>query len=137
MGSTAITGAAVLLEDSLPSRIRHHARVNPQGTAVIHNGEAQTWAQYSARVNRIANRLLESGIGRGGRVALLGKNSAAYVEMMAGTLSAGAAFVPLPSMITAPTLLAILEDCEPDLLFVDLHHRAVTSWDRFFRILHY
>jgi long-chain acyl-CoA synthetase len=111
-----------LLEDSLPARIAQHAKERPASIAVIYKGQQQTWQQYSARVNRIANRLLESGLGRGARIALLGKNSAAYVEMMAGIISAGAAFVPLPSMITAATLLAIIEDCQADMLFVDRHH---------------
>lgn len=111
--------SAGLLQDSLPARIFQHATENPDGLALIHNDEQQNWRQFSARVNQIANRLLESGLGRGARIALLGKNSASYTEMMAGSLTAGAAFVPLPTMATPATLLAILEDCEPNLLFVD------------------
>jgi len=122
MNHSATLESAKLLEDSLPARIAQHAATQPASIAVIFKGKQQTWQQYSARVNRIANRLLESGLGRGSRIALLGKNSGAYVEMMAGILSAGAAFVPLPCMITATTLLAIIEDCQPDMLFVDRHH---------------
>jgi acyl-CoA synthetase (AMP-forming)/AMP-acid ligase II len=119
MNHGATSHCSGLLEDNLPARLKQHAAEHPQGIALVHDGVQHTWQQYSAKANRIANRLLESGLGRGSRIALLGKNSAAYVEMMAGILSAGAAYVPLPTMITATTLLAIIEDCQPNLLFVD------------------
>ena len=127
MNAASSTEPATVLEDSLPQRIHAHARSQPQALALVHDGSSQTWSEYSAKANRIANRLLELGIGRGGRVALLGKNSAHYAEMMAGILTAGAAFVPLPSMVTASTLFAIIEDCEPQLLFVDRHHSQLLA----------
>ncbi len=125
MNSGLTSQSSGLLEDNLPARIRRHATEQPEGIAVIHDGEQQTWRQYSTTVNRIANRLLESGLGSGSRIALLGKNSASYVEMMAGVLSAGAAYVPLPTMITATSLLAIIEDCQPNLLFVDQQYQGL------------
>ncbi len=72
MNAADTTESAALLEDSLPQRIHEHAHSQPQALALIHGESSQTWAEYSAKANRIANRLLESGIGRGGRVALLG-----------------------------------------------------------------
>ena len=39
-----------------------------------------TWARFDERTNRLANALMERGVGKGRKVALLGKNSIHWLE---------------------------------------------------------
>jgi acyl-CoA synthetase (AMP-forming)/AMP-acid ligase II len=108
-----------VLEESFPSLIHQHGSERADSNALIFHDQVTSWAQYSARVNRVANRLLGEGIGKGGRAVIMGRNTAAYVTAMGGISTAGAVCIPMPTMVTAETALLMLEDCTPDILFVD------------------
>jgi long-chain acyl-CoA synthetase len=108
-----------VLEESFPGLIHQHGSDRADNDALIFHDQVTSWAQYSARVNRVANRLLGEGIGKGGRAVIMGRNTAAYVTAMGGISTAGAVCIPMPTMVTAETVLLMLEDCTPDILFVD------------------
>jgi len=63
--------------------------------AVICEDEAMTFAELDALANRLANGILNSGIGKGDRVAVLGRNSATYVALYFALAKAGAIMVPV------------------------------------------
>jgi len=108
-----------VLQETFPSLIHRHGSELGDSDAVIFHHRVTSWTEYSESVNRIANRLLQQGVGRGGRAVLMGRNTAPYLAAMGGISTAGAVIVPMPTMVTAATLLLMLEDCAPDILFVD------------------
>ncbi len=117
------------VEDSLPARIDSHGRHFSENMA-FHDGEVSiNWRSFSDDVNRIANRLLASGIGKGARVSVLGRNSISYSKALAGILTAGACFIPMPTMINKSTLAAILLDADPDLLLLDKEFLPLVETD--------
>jgi long-chain acyl-CoA synthetase len=108
-----------VLEETFPSLIHRHGSERADSDAVIFQHEVTTWAEYADQVNCIANRLLQQGVGRGGRAVLMGRNTAPYLAAMGGISTAGAVIVPMPTMVTPATVLLMLEDCAPDIVFVD------------------
>lgn len=57
----------------------HWARRRPESELGVHEGRTITYSEAASRINRIANALLEAGIGPGDRIAILGKNSIDYL----------------------------------------------------------
>ena len=107
--------AAPLLVD----QIRHHARSLPKTLAVRAPGGELTVAQLAARAERIAARLREAGCRPGDRVALLGRPSLAWIEIMIGAMFARCAFAPLSTSLTVPEQGLLLADAQPRLVFAD------------------
>lgn len=114
-----VTNFGPAIEDSLPARIHKHGQENATGFACRDAEVSVDWRSFSSDVNRIANQLLSMGIVKGKRVSVLGRNSVTYSKVMAGILTSGACFIPMPTMINKATLTAILQDAKPDLLLLD------------------
>jgi len=66
-----------------------------------------TWAEYEARVARVANALRAAGLRKGDKVSLLALNSVDAIEIMFGVIRAGGVLVPL-SVLLNPEILATL-----------------------------
>ena len=47
---------------SVPDMIRHHARCRPNRTAWIVGDTQVSWSAFDARVNQVANALIENGV---------------------------------------------------------------------------
>ncbi|WP_037304925.1 acyl-CoA synthetase [Amycolatopsis orientalis] len=86
------------------------ARISPQRTALLFEGEPTTYARLARRIAKLASRLAAAGVGHGDRVAYLGPNHPAFVETLFATTSLGAIFVPLNFRLTAPEIEHILAD---------------------------
>jgi amino acid adenylation domain-containing protein len=71
------------------------AKKNPNATAVVAGGTRISYGELKRRCDQIAVCLAASGIGPGARVAFWANRSAETVATILGTLSAGAAYVPL------------------------------------------
>jgi acyl-CoA synthetase (AMP-forming)/AMP-acid ligase II len=71
------------------------ARTFPENLAVVHGPRRFTYAQFNARVNRLANALARLGICRGDHVALLQYNYPETLESVFGCFKAGCAVVPI------------------------------------------
>ena len=98
--------------------LRAVARLEPGREALVDGGRSVTWGELDRRINRIARALIAGGVSAGDHVAMLGSNSAAYVEVMFGTIRAGACAVPLSSYVTARTRAAMVKDSGARILFV-------------------
>ena len=84
----------------LPELIDLAAARTPEQEAVRFNGLALTYSELSQQSDQLATLLIDQGVGRGDRVALLlGKGLQAAVAIY-GVMKAGAAYVPLD--VTAP-----------------------------------
>ena len=71
------------------------AKKNPHAIAVVAGGTRISYKDLKSRSDQIAARLATSGIGPGARVAFRANRSAETVAAILGTLSAGAAYVPI------------------------------------------
>nr|WP_246860024.1 non-ribosomal peptide synthetase [Rhodococcus opacus] len=67
----------------------------PDAVAIVYDNEALSYAEFSARVNRLARRLIDEGVGPESLVALGMRRSLELVTGIYAVLRAGAAFVPL------------------------------------------
>ena len=92
------------------------ARRTPAATAVVHDGQALSYAALDARANQLAHLLRSEGVEPLDRVAILLERSLELVIAELAILKCGAAYVPLET--TAPTgrLSFMLEDCAAKVL---------------------
>lgn len=80
---------------NLSSFIAFHARRTPERPALKYRGEEISYAVFDARVRVAAGWLAAKGIGAGDVVAVLMKNSAAFLELVFATSHLGAVFLPI------------------------------------------
>jgi fatty-acyl-CoA synthase len=69
--------------------------VFPHKRAVIYRDKQYTWKEFAGRVYRLANGLIQHGIKKGDRVAILCRNNNANLEAFYGIAMAGGVCVPL------------------------------------------
>ncbi len=69
--------------------------------------------------NRVARKLMASGVGRGDSVAIFGANSPEYVAAFFGCARIGAALVPINFMFTAEDVAYVLEKTRVKALLVE------------------
>ena len=67
----------------------------PEKEAIVFEGKRYTFTELSERVNRLTNALLELGVQKGDRVAMLQVNTNQCVEVYFAVAKAGAIYVPL------------------------------------------
>jgi O-succinylbenzoate-CoA ligase len=94
-------------------------RLYPEKDAVVCNGTKFTYQQFCCRIGKLANALLESGIGREDKVAILHKNCHYFLESYFGVMHSGAALVPLNHYLSANELVYILNDSDTKLLITN------------------
>lgn len=114
--------------DPIGHRIQRFATTRSDHPALISEHGTLSWGALLDHTNQIANRLREAGLQPGDTVAALSENSAAYVALYLGVLTAGGCMVPLSGMASADALTLMLSDCTAQFLFVsqknqDLFHR--------------
>ena len=85
--------------------------MSPTAIAVRHGTTELTYADLRARVDTLASGLRAAGIGKGDRVAYLGPNHPAYLDLLFACGRLGAIFVPVNFRLTAPEIDYVLHDC--------------------------
>ncbi len=80
--------------------------------------QGMTYAELASRVRTLSDYLIESGIRRGDRIAILSESRPEWAIVLFASVRCGATFVPLDTKLTPVELLSILRDAEPRLLFV-------------------
>jgi long-chain acyl-CoA synthetase len=98
--------------------LRTQARAVPDKAAITFNGRSATYGELAASAFRIANALRDAGLGRGDRIAILAKNSAAFFELFLGAATLGVVLAPLNWRLAASEIAFLLEDSQASLLFV-------------------
>ncbi|MDZ5470257.1 long-chain fatty acid--CoA ligase [Bacillus sp. 31A1R] len=98
--------------------LENRARLAPDSEAVIDADISMTWtySELNNRCNRVANWLVEKGIRKGDRVALLSPNDICYLDLLFACGKIGAIFVPLNWRLSTSEIRYILEDSTPKLL---------------------
>ena len=97
--------------------IRKWSRIKPGKTAIIEDGSEFSYQQLNERCNRVSHFLLEKGITKGDRIAILGYNSHEFIEVYLAAAKAGAIFVPLNWRMARDEIMEILNDCGPKFFF--------------------
>ena len=104
---------------TVPELIEHWATQRPDHPALIQDARRLSFAQLNERMNRVAAALQRDGIAPGSSVAICAFNSIEYAVVFLGALRAGVAVAPLAPSASAESLLTMLDDASPRLIFLD------------------
>ena len=104
---------------ALTSAIRYHALQAPERPALIYHGARITYGGLLERAQQLAGLLARRGVAKGDVVAVLMKNSAAFVEIALGVSHAGAVLLPMNFRLAPDETGYILGHAGARLLFVD------------------
>lgn len=104
---------------NLSSFIAFHARRTPERPALKYRGEEISYALFDARIRKVAGWLAAQGIGAGDVVAVLMKNSAAFLELVFATSHLGAVFLPINFRLSRDEVGYIVDNAGARLLVVD------------------
>jgi acyl-CoA synthetase (AMP-forming)/AMP-acid ligase II len=91
----------ITLEEKLSQRLligemlARQARKHPDKQCIVFEEKRQTYLETNKRVNRLAHALLNRGVGRSDRVALLMQNCSEYLECYFALCKIGAVAVPI------------------------------------------
>ncbi|HEY2401133.1 MAG TPA: acyl-CoA synthetase [Steroidobacteraceae bacterium] len=109
----------VIWRQTLGDLLRRTAARVPQKTAVRCGGRSWTYAEFDRLCDELAAGLLERGVLPGDRVAILARNSDAFVAIRFGLARIGAVLVPVNFMLNAQEAAYILRHSGARLLCVD------------------
>ncbi|MFW6150300.1 MAG: class I adenylate-forming enzyme family protein [Chloroflexota bacterium] len=104
---------------TISDMLARNARLYPEDTALVelmpsrHIRREVTWREFDERANRIANALLERGVGRGDKVIHWMLNSIVWLEAYFGIIRTGAWAVPLNFRFTGEDMKYCTEIAEP------------------------
>jgi long-chain acyl-CoA synthetase len=99
--------------------VRRAAREAGGAIALRHGERAISYRELDERSSRLAQALLEMGIGAGSRVAYLGRSAPEVIELLGAAGKIGAVIVPLNWRLSRRELRAVLDDAQARLLITD------------------
>lgn len=97
----------------VPAAFKHRVELDPNRIAVVDATRVWTYGELDSETSRIANYLIEHGVGREDVVAVYAYRSAQLVAALMGVIKAGAAFVVLDPVYPAARHLLFLEIAKP------------------------
>lgn len=100
----------------VPDIIQQSAFQFPDRCAISINNNELTFAEVDERANRLAQLILNMGISRGERIALLAMNETEFFEVQVAAIRAGVTLVPLNFRLAIPELSFIMDNAEPQML---------------------
>lgn len=109
---------------SLTSSVDWWARTEPTRTALIYLDQRLTYADLQRRVIALTGLLAARGVRPGDVVALLMKNSAAFIELSLAVSRVGAVLLPINYRLSADEIGFIVAHAGAVLMFVDDELRA-------------
>lgn len=104
------------MHNTLGSLTLRNLKLRPQAPAIIFEGRSITHHEFTERAFRLANALIQLGVRRGDRVAVLAQNCPEYMEVYAAGELGGWTTVTLNYRLTAPEIAYILSDSRPKVL---------------------
>ncbi|WP_315830793.1 AMP-binding protein [Bradyrhizobium prioriisuperbiae] len=104
---------------NLSSFIAFHARQTPQRCALKYRGEDISYAAFETRIRTVGGWLVSRGIRHDDVVAVLMKNSAAFLDIAFAVSHIGAVFLPINFRLSADEVGYIVENSGAKLLIVD------------------
>ncbi len=112
---------------NLSSFIRFHATRAPERIAVAFKDQQITFAELLHRIERTAGFLAAQGIGPDDVVAVVMKNSAAFLELAFAVSHLGAIFLPINFRLVADEVEYITGNAEAKLVFADAEFAAAVA----------
>ena len=88
-----------------------HARLLPDKLGARDSRRAMTFREWNTRACRLANALLDLGLAKGDRVALLAYNRVEWMELYIALAKAGLVAVPINFRLVTPEIRYIVEHC--------------------------
>ncbi|MFB9263890.1 AMP-binding protein [Bradyrhizobium erythrophlei] len=112
---------------NLSSFIAFHARRTPNRCALKYRGEDVSYASFDLQIRQAAGWLASRGIGPGDVVAVLMKNSTAFLELVFATSHIGAVFLPINYRLAADEVGYIVGNSGARLLVADKELAAIAT----------
>lgn len=104
---------------SLSSSVQHWALADPDRLALVYGHRRISYGELAHRTRAVAGILRERGIGPGDVVALLMKNSAAFIDLTLAISHLGAVVLPINYRLSAEEVDYILQHGQAKLVCVD------------------
>jgi fatty-acyl-CoA synthase len=104
---------------SLSASVAWWARTEPERTALVYEEQQVTFGDLQRRVEAVGGLLIAQGVRPGDVVALLMKNSAAFIELALAISHVGAVLLPINYRLGADEVGYILDHAGAVLLFCD------------------
>ncbi len=104
---------------SFPEILRDWSRIHPDKIALIDDHGDCAWAELIGLVERLAARLVETGLERGESVAILGTSSINYALIFLAAVRAGGVAAPLTTSASPEQLEGMAKDSGAKHLFID------------------
>ncbi len=104
---------------NLSSFIAFHARQTPRRCALKYRREEITYAAFNERIQIVGGWLASRGIGPDDVVAVLMKNSAAFLDIAFAISHIGAVFLPINYRLASDEIAYIVENAGARLLIAD------------------
>jgi long-chain acyl-CoA synthetase len=114
-------------QNALPDIWSYHARLAPHKRALSCGAESLTWGQFGARMNRIANALVNLGVHKGDRIAFVMSNTVEHLVLLCGAMKFGACVVPISTLLSPDQIAGLINDSGSVLLFTDSGYLDVIS----------
>ena len=104
---------------SFPAILGHWALVQGDKPALMDDNVTLSWAELADRVERIAARMVQTGLERGQSVAILGTSTVNYALVFLAAVRAGGVAAPLTTSASAEQLAGMAEDSGARHVFID------------------
>ena len=101
--------------------------------AIIMGDKKLSFTELNLSANRVAHALIDMGIKKGDRVAMIQGSNPEFAIAFFGILKAGGIAVPLDSRYVAEELEVLFKDCHPRVLFIEdpLLSSLLSTFNRF------
>jgi long-chain acyl-CoA synthetase len=107
--------------------LRRSAFNNASKTALVFENQRMNYGELNQRVNCLANSLLQMGLLKGDRVAVLLHNGPEFFEVYFACAKSGAIFVPINNLFRKKELLQIFQYIEPRFLIYDVEFSGIVQ----------
>jgi fatty-acyl-CoA synthase len=104
---------------NLSSFIAFHARRTPERCALKYRGEEISYAAFDERIRSVGGWLSSVGIGPNDVIAVLMKNSAAFLDIAFAASHIGAIFLPINYRLASDEIAYIVENAGARVLIAD------------------
>jgi long-chain acyl-CoA synthetase len=113
---------------SLPGGVRAAMERNPAKIALKHRQNTVSYGELMARVDQVCSGILNSiGLQPGDHAAIVSANSIEYLEIILGASQAGIGTATVNPRLSPPEIVAICDDAEARVLFVDDYAAAALA----------
>ncbi|MGJ3237441.1 MAG: class I adenylate-forming enzyme family protein [Anaerolineae bacterium] len=104
---------------NLGTLLSRHAQFRGDYEAVVFGEARLTYAQFNARVNKLANALYASGLQKGDKIATILPNCLPVLDILWAVAKTGMVVVPLTPMLRGEGLARLINDSDAQMVITD------------------